>query len=55
MKTTKSSPLLNFRRVVSKQGIGSKKEAERLHEELVGKARQIRNVHFGGLAELDQD
>lgn len=56
METAKTSPLLeNIHQVVSKQGIGCEKEAGRLHEVSVGKARQILNMHFDGSAGLDQD
>lgn len=56
METAKASPLLeNIHQVVSKRGIGCEKEAERLHEVSVGKARQMLNMHFGGSAGLVQD
>lgn len=47
--------LKNIHLVFLMQRIGFEKEAERLHEGLVGKARQILNRHFGGSAGLDQD
>lgn len=56
MTTVKASLLLkNVHVVFSKRGIECEKEAERLHEGLVGKARQIPNTHFGGSAGLDLD
>lgn len=56
MMTVKASLLLkNIHQLFSKRAIGCEKEAERLHERLAGKARQIPNTHFGGSAGLDRD